>query len=128
MKNDIVKKVKPLNSIDAIYVRFADSDFQKTVIAFVKAIAHQILLPNKQSHATISKQDIVELFNKHAYSLYCLHQALNFKDDLNCKNYLRIEEKNVFLGMQDFKSFTNWNGDGCLAYINHSGNIEFQPI
>lgn len=117
--------------MDAIYVRFAgDNDFGNTVQAFVKSIAPHILLGN---WANITKEEVVALFNEHAYSLYVLNQCDRLKDirdpkDLErTKAYLKIKEDEVYFGMEEFKAFTNWNHDGCLAYIGHD-KIVYQIV
>ena len=102
--------------MNKIYIRFAgDSDYCNTVMYFVKAIAPRILL----DWSNITKEEIVELFNNHAYSLYCLHQCHDLNPQNTIKHYLKISVEDVYFD-DEFESFTNYNHDGCLAYIGQS--------
>ena len=111
-----------------LYVRFAgDNDFRKTVKAFVEAIAPRVLLGD---FPEITKEDIVMLFNKHAYSLYELHQRHTISaEEEGCyqkeplRDYLQIEIKDVYFD-DEAKEFTNYNSDGCMAVLEHDG-IEY---
>ncbi len=104
---------------DRIYVRFAgDNDFAQTVKAFVKAIAPRIFLG---AWAHISKEDIVNLFNKHAFSLYALYQCHDLHPDDSLRSYLNIEVKDVYFD-EEIDEFTNFNHDGCMA------SLEFDDI
>lgn len=97
-----------------LYVRFAgDNDFCNTMIAFVKAVAPRILLGEWKD---VSKQDIVSLFNQHAFSLYALHQSTEVMADVSVQSYLKIEIKDVYFD-DEVASFVDFNHDGCLAYL-----------
>ena len=110
--------------MNKIYIRFAgDSDYSNTVMHFVKAIAPRILLDN---WSNITKEEIVNLFNNHAYSLYCLHQSPNFNPRSTIKDYLKISVEDVYFD-DEFLSFTDYNHDGCLAYIGHF-NIIYEIV
>jgi hypothetical protein len=101
-------------------VRFAgDNDFINTVEPFVKFIAVDVLY-----NESFSKAKIVELFNNHAYSLYILNQSRDKKEDQSYKEYLKITEAEVLFD-EEIDQFTNWNHDGCLAYLNHNEEIKF---
>lgn len=39
-------------------------------------------------------------------------------------NYFKLEEKYVYFGLDEFKTFTNFNNDGCLAYLSRSKKID----
>ena len=107
--------------MNRLYIRFAgDNDFSNTVSAFVKAIAPRILAGSKN----ITKAKIVELFNAHAYSLYCLHQAWDFDSNPDVKEYLKVEEKDIYFD-DEVKEYTNFNLDGCLAVANHDNKISY---
>lgn len=115
--------------MDAIYVRFPDNDFFVTVEAFVKAIAPRILLPFENSRnywCNITKTQVVELFDETAFSLYSLYQnKFPYKNYKHVDNsYFKLEEKYVYFGLDEFKTFTNFNNDGCLAYLSRSKNID----
>lgn len=103
--------------MNKIYIRFpGDNDYCNTVMHFVEAIAPRILLGN---WLNITKEEIVELFNNHAYSLYCLHQCYDLNPRNTIKDYLKISVKDVYFD-DEFSSFTDYNHDGCLAYIGQS--------
>lgn len=103
--------------MNKIYVRFpGDNDFITTVRAFVQAIAPRILLGD---WGNITKEEVADLFNAHSFSLYCLHQASSaIKPNEHIRSYLHIEEKDVYFG-EEHESFTNYNHDGCLAYLTN---------
>jgi hypothetical protein len=111
-------------------VRFiGDNDFIYTVTAFMKAIAPRIF---NDSWKDITKAEIVSLFNEHAYSLYCLHQTWDLKlteaDSKRIKDYLTIDEDHVYFD-DEVKEFTNFNHDGCCAYVNwHDNQIIYTTI
>lgn len=125
-----------VNKMDAIYVRFPDNDFSSTVEAFVKAIAPRVLLPFENSTnywCNITKTQVVELFNETAFSLYSLYQnSFPYKNYKHINNsYFKLEEKYVYFGLDEFKTFTNFNNDGCLAYLSRSkkiGEIVYQIV
>jgi hypothetical protein len=99
-----------------MYVRFAgDNDYINTVRAFVEAIAPKVLFDTWRD---ISKEEIVELFNNHAFSLYALHQCWVTHADERLRSYLKIEVKDVYFD-EEIDEFTNYNNDGCLAAVEY---------
>jgi len=105
-----------MNNHERLYVRFAgDNDFGQTVKAFIKAIAPKILLGE---WGGITKEDIVYLFNEHAFSMYALHQCHSFHANEKIQSYLKIEVKDVYFD-DEIDKFTNYNSDGCLAVLEH---------
>jgi len=122
-----MRRGKPWNRITAtgtdptmnrLYVRFAgDNDFSNTVEAFVKAVAPNILLDCWQR---ITKEEIVQLFNDHAFSLYALHQCRKIKADEGLRSYLELRIEDVYFD-DEIDDFTNHNNDGCLAVLEHDG-------
>jgi len=103
--------------MDRLFVRFTDNDFCTTVRAFVEAIAPNVLLGG---WTDVSKKDIVRLFNEHAFALYALYQCHNVNAAQNLRAYLKIEATDVFFD-DEIDTFTNLNGDGCLAVVEHDG-------
>lgn len=102
--------------MNRLYVRFAgDNDFCMTVKAFVKAIAPRILL---DVWSDISKEEIVNLFNNHAFSLYALYQCHDLCAKKDLQNYLKIDSSCVYFD-NEIDIFTNFNHDGCLAVLEH---------
>lgn len=106
--------------MNRLYVRFAgDNDFFITVKAFVMAIAPKILLGEWEN---ITKEEIVNLFNEHAYSMYALHQSRDIKTKAyiyggaTLQSYLQIETKDVYFD-DEIDEFTNFNHDGCMAVL-----------
>jgi len=104
--------------MDRLYVRFAgDNDFCNTVKAFVQAIAPKVLLGE---WGNITKEQIVSLFNAHAFSMYALHQSHEISAEESIRSYLEIMEKDVYFD-SEIDAFNNHKGDGCLAAIEHEG-------
>ncbi len=109
-----------------LYVRLAgDNDFWKTVEAFVMAIAPHVLEGGKW--AGITKEQIVALFNEHAFSLYALHQCHNLTPEPNLRNHFPISTKDVYFD-EEIDEFSNYNGDGCMACILHDETIGYYPM
>ena len=103
------------------YVRLAgDNDFCNTVKAFMEAVAPRVFSEWKG----ITKEAIVNLFNEHAYSLYCLHQSQDGQVAPHMKNYLIIEVKDVYFD-EEIDKFNNHNGDGCLAALMYDNSIQY---
>jgi hypothetical protein len=109
-----------------LYVRFAgDNDFGNVMLAFVKAIAPRIFF---EEWADITKEQIVELFNKTSSSLYYLHQSRNpFVRDERIEEYLKIETKDVMFEDESDKFFCSGqdNHDGCLAVMDYNCDIDY---
>ena len=104
------------------FVRFAgDNDFAQTVEGFVKSLAPRIFYGCWDD---ITKALVVDLFNQHAFSFYALHQCNDFAPEERLRDYLKIEEKDVYFD-DEVDGFINNNHDGCLAYITHNGDIEY---
>lgn len=104
--------------MNRLYVRFdGDNDFCTTVQAFVEAIAPRVMLG---SWKNITKEEIVSLFNLTAFPLYSLHQCFETSAEDRLRDYLEIQVKDVYFD-DEIDSFDNYNGDGCLAAIEHDG-------
>ncbi len=107
------------------YVNFGDNDFHRTTRAFVEVLATRIFF---EDWGDITKEQIVELFNAHAYSLYCLHQAdLGANPDETYREYLKIKVGKVYFD-EEFDAIDPrmFNDEGCLAYINGNADLKLQ--
>lgn len=100
-----------------LFVRYAgDNDFITVVTAFVKAIAPRIFLGDGPWES-ITKAEIVALFNETSGALYMLHQ--HHSPDV-AEISLKIREADVFFD-EEFEAIPSWqhNHDGCLAVLSH---------
>ena len=105
--------------MDRFYVRFAgDNDFCNTVKSFMQAIAPRVLFAGEWRD--ITKEQVVALFNEHAFSLYALHQCFEVQAEDRLRAYLRIKVGDVYFD-DEIDAFDNHNGDGCLAVEQHDG-------
>ena len=79
-----------------IGIMFHDNDFYNTIQPFLKVLGNAFDEDGLPS--TMNKKHIVDAFNEMAYGLYLLNQHQNrYPLHGNTKEYLKIEEKDVYL-------------------------------
>lgn len=106
-------------------IRFSgDNDFIGTLKPFVETLADKIFYGN---WSEITKEDIVNLFNEHGYSFYCMYQSHTYEPDIKMKDYLKIKVSDVMFD-EEIDSFTNYNHDGYIAYLDFDGSIKLINI
>jgi len=113
-------------------VRFSgDNDFINTVVPFVKALGAKVFA-GYGGYDRITKEHIVQLFNDHAYTFYVMYQKyeLQILPDERMKGYLQISVKDVYFDdeIQAFCDSGQWNGDGCVAHMDHEGKVQTYVI
>lgn len=95
------------NKYMIIGIRFSDNDFWATVEGFLK----NLLEVGLESYSDLSKEGIVNLFNKSAMGIYYLVQNRgDYESSPDLENYLKIETKNVYLNEEVKKYIENCNG------------------
>ncbi len=112
-----------------IYIRFpGDNDFVNTLSPFVKALAENIFY--LRGWENITKEQVVKLFNEHAFAFYSMYQCYKIEADEAIKDYLKISIKDVYFDdeAQFYLDSNDWNQDGYLAQLDHDGNVVLTNI
>lgn len=102
-----------------IGIRFADNDFGTTICAFLKLFLD---IDSRTELANFTKPRVVELFHSLAPGLYWLIQnGYRYNNNsFDPAKYLRIEEKDVFLGdevLAHLEKYEYWD-NGEFHYVN----------
>lgn len=102
---------------DIIGIRFKDNDFTLTIEAFLNTILLNKIEKYGDPYGDLTKEHIVDLFNKSASGLYWINQnKLNYiSEDFNPALYLIIKTENVFFDsevVEYIKEKNDWcNGE-----------------
>lgn len=105
-------------------IRFSDNDFWKTVTTFLHLFLH---LDSRTDPASITKERVVDLFNRTAYGIYLLcqngwrYEPSTDPGAADLTKYLTIEESDVFIGEDCIKFYieASDNGDnGEFHYVD----------
>ena len=96
-----------MNNPKIIGIRFSDNDFFTTVIKFL-TILHETGIDNYEE---LTKEKIVDLFNKSALGIYYLCQNRLTYDTRMPDTYLTIQVKHVFFDDEVEKHIEENNGN-----------------
>lgn len=102
-------------NLQRIGIKFPDNDFYNTIRTFLV-----LLVVSEPSDLTKAK--IVEMFNFCAPAMYVLGQSRDYTFDDHLKDYLRIEERHVYLDDEIDTMSSEWN-NGEFTWIEKDGQI-----
>lgn len=101
-----------MNNPEIIGIQFHDNDFYFTFVAFLQSLDKVGL----QSYKNLTKEKVVELFNRSASGLYWLYQnKMEYQTDWDASSYLEIDIEDVYFDdevKEHIKELNGWsNGE-----------------
>jgi hypothetical protein len=98
-----------------IGIRFGDNDFYNTFDAFFTMMAKREL----EFYPNLTKEKVVELFNRSATGLYWLYQnGLEYRINDKMENYLKIDINKVYFDKEVKDFIAGKDKDGHAAWHN----------